>query len=233
MARDFGIGNTADRVVYDITANPYPFTHRHTVSCWFYRTADAANLYRAVMESDSSGLARWVLGENNNGTQGAPSFRYYLYASGGLYQCSWVFPHGPLNTWQHVAVSHDTTTIGTTPTCYLNGVAQSLSFYDSWGSAVSTLGSVLRLGNNVGGTNGWCGRLQNIANWSEILSAAEIQSLARGTSPHRIRTSKLMWHYPMFQTTEEGDWAGGRPGAVRTGTTVVPGQVPSGPLLIE
>jgi hypothetical protein len=225
------VAGGADKIVFNDAARLYPFSHRHTVAGWAYRTSDPVATYRFAQESDASGATRWYLAPNNNGSQGAPGWRYYVFASGGVYMDSWCFAWPPLNVWSHVAVSHDTSTIGNQPVCYVNGAVVATSRFDNWSAAMATSDSTLRLGNSNAGGNGWPGSAQNLANWSDILSLAEIQALARGVSPHRIRTGKLLWHYPMFPTTEEGDWAGGRAGE-RVGTTVAPGQLPSGPMIV-
>lgn len=231
MARNFGAGGTDDRILMTNPARLYPFSHKHTFAGWCYRVANpTSNTWRFAQESDNQTRARWYLACNNNGSQGAPSWRWYLF-SGGTYKDSWIWPWPAINTWHHVAVSHDTTNIGTPPICYNNGVPQSLTRYDNWDAGVDTSESSIRLGGAVGGGSGWPGKGQNMAYWNDILSPAEIMALYRGVSPHRIRTGKLQWHYPCFQTTEEGDWAGGRAGE-RFGTTVEPGPVPSGPLLV-
>jgi|SRR6188768_521167 len=230
MARNFGTGGTDDRVLMTNAARLYPFSHKHTFAGWCYRVQDPVNTWRFAQESDNATTARWYLGCNNNGSQGAPGFRLYLF-SAGVYKRSWTWAWPPINTWHHIAFTHDTAVVGTRPIVYQNGVVQTLGEYDNWDAAVATSDASIRLGGSVGAGSGWPGKGQNMAYWNDILSPAEIQALVKGVSPHLIRTGKLQWHFPCFQTAEEGDWAGGRAGE-RFGTTVEPAPVPSGPMLI-
>ena len=219
MARIFPGGAVQDRITYD-AAPLYPYSHRHTFACWAYRTSDdASSIWRLF--GDSAGNNRWLIGA---------VCRIFIYSS-GVYEGYWSPPSPPLNAWYHIAVTHDTTTVGTAPTLYINSVAQSLGLTDVWDTPVSTADSALRFGNGPAGNLGWYGRIQNAALWSDVLSLAEIQALNRGVSPHRIRTGKLTFHYPMLGTAGEGDWASGRAGVI-VGTTAAPALVPSGPLIV-
>lgn len=219
MSRVFPGGAVADRVTYD--GVPIPYSARHSWAGWVYRTSnDTSALWRLRGDSFGGGN-RWTLPHPN---------RLYLYAA-GVYQCNWSWATPPLNAWYHLAFTHDVTVIGTAPIVYVNGVSQALTLTDSWGTAISTGDSFVRMGNGPTGNLCWFGSLQNDALWNDILSAAEIQALAKGVSPHLIRTGKLVAHWPLLQTAAEGDWAGGR-AAVIVGTTTAPALVPSGPMIV-
>jgi len=225
-------GGGADRVTYD-GPNYYPFTYRKTFAAWVLRTTNPdPNLYRIAGDSDSAGGNRWVWGSNNNGGQAPfPGLRLYVYAAGGTYQRGHIIPYPSLNVWHHLCFTLDQTSMATAPTIYVDGAAVGASVVDGGTAAVSTATMALRLGNNGSGTNGWPGQIQNEAYWDDILSLAEIQALAKGVNPHRIRPTRLVFHYPMLVGGGEADWASGRAG-VAVGASMTPALVPSGPLIV-
>jgi len=229
MSRNY-TGAGSDRILYS-GPTLYPYTHRNTFATWVMRTSDPTTLLRFFQESGVN--QRLIMGANNNSNQGPfPGYRLFRYDAAGNYQRSWVAPFTVgIGVWSHFAYTQDTTSTSTAPVIYINGAAVALNAYDSSNNAVATDPIQVRLGNNTAGTSGWPGALQNSAYWNDILSPEEIMALAKGVSPHLIRTGKLAWHYPQYQTAQEGDWASGRVGEL-FGTTVAPAPVPSGPMLI-
>jgi large repetitive protein len=75
----------------------------------------------------------------------------------------------PLDSWSHVAATYD----GTTMRLYVNG-----SLSNSAASALSLLdnAAAFRVGNSALGTDGWAGDLDDVAVYSGVLSAAQVQN---------------------------------------------------------
>lgn len=188
-----------------------------TMACWYKPTSFTALAMLMTLQSNTTALRHQSLGvaastglvnateRGNTGSSTAPS------ASGMT-----------LGVWGHVAVSFALTGTGQR-IAYLNGVAGTPT------SANVGATPVVPERTDIGGyfpvavgtfANLPDGVIAMPAIWSAILSAAEIAVLARGISPYRIRSSKLVFYpYSDGRVSPEPDYTAGQRHLTVTGTS--------------
>ncbi len=108
------------------------------------------------------------------------------------------------NTWYHVAGTYD----GSALRIYCNGIEEDLTA--NTGSMSSTSAPV-RIGAGSGGSGTeqpFDGEIGHCAIWDKGLSANEIESLAAGISPLKVRGGNLLSYWPLNGQSPELDLVG-------------------------
>jgi len=142
-----------------------------TLECWAYRTATASRLGMLTRNIFADGDFQW---EWRSGT-GALRFAYY---NGALVNVDTVAGTVPVNTWVHLVVVGGAGVI----TPWVNGVAGTGLATTLTGNGAGPSG--IAVTDGAVGTEGWRGRLQDVAVYLRALSASEIaEHYTIGTTP--------------------------------------------------
>ncbi len=89
-----------------------------------------------------------------------------------------------LNVWQHVAATWDGSTSGSNIHIYINGVLADGTAVNGAGMAESDADTPFAIGNrSVDVARAFDGGIDEVRVYSGVLTAAEIQALANGTTP--------------------------------------------------
>ena len=186
------IGINAQNNVMDMTGSHMNLgtlvsTNVNSIECWFKlnNSIDSSNINanpilfrRANQYTNSYGL--FFGASNHSGREGKLTFNI-----GGIYIVS-DSNHWNANQWYHVAaVTKDggLYNVGALTRLYIDGVLQQnkLTTGTTFQTVSANSGGYLRAGtwsNNNGGLEILDGKIDNIATWSRVLSAAEIQDHA-------------------------------------------------------
>jgi Concanavalin A-like lectin/glucanases superfamily len=181
-----------------------------TFSAWFMVTdAGGVGHYGTIIvDSDtdtSSGI--WIV--NSGGNR-----RMAWYLAGSLNKIDPGSTAISLNTWYHVAMSAPGG--GGTVKTYINNVSDG-TFSQIAGSAIHTGFETI---NDAGGFDPIIGSVADVAYWNVALTPLEIQGLASGMRPYRIRKPNLKLWWPLdgdFST--EPDLSGAAINGTVTGAT--------------
>lgn len=191
-----------------------------TVACWFQPDTvtggprllsrwGASTNQRFLMQLSSSKLLWAILGSDSVGQTIAGAT---TLTTGGWYHCAGTFePSTALRVW-------------------LNG-AQDGALTSSVKSALAagTPQRVLGIGNeSIADSSRFDGRMAEVGIWEATLSAAEIDSLAKGVSPLKIRPGALRNYWPVYgQAFPEVDLTG-TVNATTPGTVALANHAPVG-----
>src|SRR6185437_13186452 len=94
-----------------------------------------------------------------------------------------------LNSWQHVAVTWDGSAFGSNIHIYINGVAADGSSQDGTGPLLADRSTPLTIGNRpignrpIDNARGFAGSLDEVRIYNQVLTTAEIQTIANDTQP--------------------------------------------------
>ena len=123
------------------------------------------------------------------------------------------------NAWQSIAVVYDFGNTANDPTIYLNGSSVSLTESFAPSGTPAADGGFLRVGNNLGFTEGFDGLLADLARWPRLLSARDVlECHLRGPRALPYPTD-LWWRFP-DSVASAYDFSGtGRDGTI-TGAVV-------------
>jgi hypothetical protein len=142
-----------------------------------------------------------VAGEIDNGF----TDWWLLYVNGGSSRATQngatlvsetIGPVMAVNTWSHVCGTFGS---NSNRISYTNGVASATDTTTVDAPATASFG--------IGGSPAlptllpWQGSLSNVAIWNVALSADEVQTLAQGVSPLRLRRDSLVRYWPMNRLT--------------------------------
>lgn len=129
----------------------------------------------------------------------------------------------PINSWHHMGMTYD----GTTLTGYLDGISQGSS------SSLSSIGSPV-IGTQIGfgaarppagqgvPSDFLNGELAESAVWSACLSTGEMAGLASGVSTSQVRPRSLVGYWPLYGlASPEPDLSGNANNGTLTGTAYV------------
>ena len=152
-----------------------------TISAWIYpRTfGSVGSSFRGRIvdkENDFATGYAFSLYDPNTGGVGVPNdtFALFINASGGNLNCFGNDNSIVLNTWQHVAV-----TLDSSKNCipYVNGAKATTTSGFIMGSFPTTGSNSFTIGNNSGNTREFDGSLDEIRIYNRALSADEIKRL--------------------------------------------------------
>ncbi len=153
-----------------------------TISAWF--NATAVYEYNRITSSGSGAGAQFdvTLEPATGGTSIG-----LRYGNGNMFW-SGLAENGSdiaTDTWNHVAVTYDGTTLGAGITVYLNGTAlvRDGGNNNNSGQALNTLDNYFWIGRDVSGTGRFNGVIDDVRVYDEELTAAEVTALADGYTP--------------------------------------------------
>jgi len=145
----------------------------YTKSVWLYLDTLATSGYGFNIITNESGSFFWISNQQYNA---GPPATWTL--RGGHFGAAnatavWDAAPFPLKTWVHVAMTYDTTI--NQYALYKNGVLISTSTASNDPSASTnfTIG-------NFAGTNGWVGKMSDVAVWDSVLDTSQITALYGG-----------------------------------------------------
>ena len=154
-----------------------------TVSAWINPSSWGENNYGRIFDKSGATLpgAGWAL-EVASGTQ---SLLFQQGFSGGV--TSWQSANGSigLNSWQHVAVTYDSSDPANEPTFYINGVevGKTIDGTTPTGTALSDAGLDLHIGNHAMDTvRTFDGSIDDVRLSSEVRSADWIRAQHLGSN---------------------------------------------------
>lgn len=182
MAFDFVPGDSDNITVAD--ADHLDFTTNMTACSWAYAdsyTGDQRNILKKdqnyILRADLEGVARWLWFDGST----IRGVRQTRPATGG---------------WHHWCA---TVTSNVADNLYIDGSNSGQSTED-FASVGRLLTNDLGIGATPStGTEGWDGRLCEIAMWDVVLTQAEVTALASGFSPLFIRPQSLTFYAPLVR----------------------------------
>lgn len=167
------------------SASPDTLTN-FTWSMWIYQpTGGTGERYLVARWTDGSNNRQFYVGVFNsigNVLQAGIPFLSWGIVTGGTAITA--------DTWHHVAVTRS----GNNWTIWLDGAIDGGPSTDA---TAAESGGTFALMNSITAFNIWIGKLAEVAAWNAVLSTAEIQSLAKGTPPNRVRASFLHYYWPL------------------------------------
>ena len=164
-----------------------------TISAWIYpRTfGSVGSSFRGRIvdkENDFATGYAFSLYDPNTGGVGVPNdtFALFINASGGNLNCFGNDNSIVLNTWQHVAV-----TLDSSKNCipYVNGAKATTTSGFIMGSFPTTGSNSFTIGNNSGNTREFNGSLDEVRVYNRALSASEIQALYKSGAVKIVQTA--------------------------------------------
>ena len=190
MARAFGstIGvSVSDRIASTVALPAGSFV---SIFCRYYRTGQGGGgtLFGRAFQVDTAGNNGFVWRWNDG--QASMTLVRQAATTNGEYLAGTAAAN-TLNTWIDVVLTWDRTTT-TIPTCYINGVASTMTAFATMVGAEAALNGNLYLGNSNLSTREWDGAVGDFAIWDGVqLTAAEAMALHQGADPKRIRSKSL------------------------------------------
>jgi hypothetical protein len=217
MARLWVVANTEyfTSDTTPVTAAPF------TVAAWFY-PADATN-YKTICYIGDKDVADHYFLLQLGGT-GAVKVR--ATARGNVSQTATSTANYSASVWQHAAAVFAS---ATSRTAYLDGVAGTENTVSQTPSGCDRIA----IGGNRDSTpdDYFGGRIAELGIWNVALTAGEIQSLADGMSPLRVRRTSLVRYYPLPANTGDAfDYSGNAGTLTDTNTVSVADHAPVGPM---
>lgn len=185
MARSFNGAGGSDGEYLRVDNPPftaYPFT----LAGWFYAAATNVTYDLIFLKTNGSNYAGIYLNPSGSSPViGATIDDNVTAVSSATYTA---------NTWNHAA---GVFTSATSRQAFLNGAG---------GSVLTTnrtfsIPIQVHIGGFLDGTNVWGnmnGRIAEIGCWNAALTAAEVNALAKGASPLKIRPGNLQAYYPIL-----------------------------------
>jgi len=105
-----------------------------------------------------------------------------------------------LNTWAHVAVTYNDSSVTNDPVFYVDGVSQSVTEDLTPIGTATTNAQNFGVGDRAGSDRAFDGKMSDFAYWDTILSATDVEILADSKvkrMPFQIKPANLQFYYPM------------------------------------
>lgn len=111
-----------------------------------------------------------------------------------------------LDTWHHICIAYDATSVANVPVVYIDGSSVSVStFIAPIGTRVANA-VAMKIGNEGAGGVNFDGKLAEYSEWSSVLSASECLALSKGASSLSVRRGDLTAYMPLLGQTGEPAW---------------------------
>lgn len=215
-----GYGSTFGTGATDtITTNSnITLTSKHTLSAWI-NTNGLGGTSQGMIWYPSDGGA---LGLNGfwslNGTTTGMVIAYKYSTS----RPSWSFAV-PATGWHHIAITIDGTAAANNPIAYVDGSSVAVSTGTPATGVFSPTAVHQSTGNNPGNNYTYDGKIAEFCMWQRILTANEVNGLAKGASPLSIGGSSLLLYEPLYgQLSGDQDWGPSHIALTVTGTKFQP-----------
>jgi hypothetical protein len=151
-----------------IAATPLlSLTAEMTVEAWVYPTVNGSGLWRTVVFKEPATGVQVPFGMYANSDTNRPTIEVIAASQPGAPRRAGGTSQLPLNTWTHIAASHD----GVTTRMFVNGVQVGSAAVS--GPLTSSAGAVLIGGNSVWGEH-FAGRIDEVRIYDIARTAAEI-----------------------------------------------------------
>jgi hypothetical protein len=162
--------NATDHVkVDDDTSIQNIFNSGGSVSVWIYAEgAGGGSAARIITKGN------WLLFINVSGGNARIDFFKVFSGNSGRWQTGYIVP---LNTWTHVTVTYNASSVANDPIIYINGV--SVSFTETStpaGTATTDVGSDAYIGNSSALNRNWDGLIDELRLYNKILTTTEINN---------------------------------------------------------
>lgn len=213
----FGIGST-DSVKAGYTAAP------PTQSTFYMRIWEnghgGGSLGRIADQNNggSGGTFGFFLDDNQNTTASTFSVAYGFSTTFG----QWRFAAPSSSAWHSVITTFDGSNTSNTPIVYVDGSSVTITQVNAPSGTFGTGSANWYFGNRADGTRNWDGKLAECACWNKILTASEVQALARGVAPFFLQAASLVFYLPLLGVgSGEPDWGPSRVSQTLTGSAKV------------
>jgi len=202
MARLFTAANSERFVVSELVRGVSPVS----MGCWFFAVNASSDDYAMLQLTDQSSPNNFFrLGFA--GARGNSDFREIMAFVGGTADSDAALtPATVLNEWHHAcAVFPDVNS----RTAFLDGVPALTTTTISHPTGIDAM-DVGFEGDLTSG-DPWDGRLAHVAVWDIALTTADVEMLAAGISPLKVRPNNLIFYAPLrLQSGDERDLVGGK-----------------------
>jgi hypothetical protein len=209
VARRFQ-NNGSDVLAAAHQAGSVDVTGAHFTLCAWVKPASVSS--DDVIAGKWGGAFAYVLGHD-------ASAHPYLFLNGSVFYTSTFVML--TNRWQHLAAVKD----GSTAKIFWNGRE---IYTGTDATSIGSIGQPFTIGSQNGGSSPYNGDIEQVGLWNAGLSGYEVDQLARGMSPGKIRPLSLRGYWPLTDyrpgTGDAEDLSKWRNKAVRSGTVnPVPG----------
>lgn len=120
---------------------------------------------------------------------------------------AWARTSQNITGWNHYAYVFDGTQTGNTNriVVYINGTSQTLTFNNNVPSSIVNNSDIENFNIGKDGANGtWStGDFAELGMWREALTAGEVNSLAKGFSPKKVRPQSLYTYIPLVRNIQD------------------------------
>lgn len=114
---------------------------------------------------------------------------------------AWNFSAPSLNTWHHLIVVYDASSVSNTPIVYIDGTSVTVNTTTAPVGTVITVATSFVVGAGTGGASVFNGKIAEFTVWQNtLLTQNEIKALYKGSSPLKIRKSNVVLYMPLYGT---------------------------------
>ena len=191
-----------------------------SMACWFY--ADEGTLNKEAMSVSNKDVSNHY---HRLRIHSAENVRARSQQGGNDHQAISTTTF-TLNTWNHAC---GVWTSRNNRAAFLNGGGKGTDTGDAVPANLDRT-SIGRIGDSTPGEH-MSGRIAEAAIWNVALTDSEVQALASGVSPLRVRVASLQAYWPLFAITGDApDYSGGANTLTDNNTVGIADHAPVGPM---
>lgn len=161
-----------------------PAATKVTLSAWIYPSNSGDSFYRIV----DMPAYKLYISRAGGGSDNAMALQFQMVTANGTYVYQSAANSVAYNSWQHVAVTFDSTTFAsgtsaTWPQFYINGTNSTTSQVSTTTGAFSTNAGAAYIGDRSANDRSYSGYIDEVRLYDAVLNSAQLTHLANGRYP--------------------------------------------------